>query len=162
MPIICVDGVAYRYQADGTPEVLAILRNTGEAIGKWCVVGGRITGGRLLRRESVEQALQAHFKRDLGVEITIEDGWQRPFYLGQCAPCGSGDFGLEKAKHAVAPRYLVRVADEKNFIFGEGFGGREVADVRWFSQTTLPKADEFGYDHHETFRVALETLASRR
>ena len=160
MPVVCVDGVPYRY-INGIPEVLAIRRNNGQFAGKLCTVGGRIYGGRTLTRESVEEALRRHFVCDLGVDITLDSGWQRPFWVGQSAPEGTGLFGPENAKHAVALRYLVKLSDE-NFVFGEGFGGQEVDGVEWFSKKTLPAPQAFGYDHYETFSVALDQLGLRR
>lgn len=162
MPVVCVDGVAYRYAADGTPEVLAIRRDTGEARGKLCVVGGRVLGGKLLQRQSVADALRKHFRCDLGREIELDTDWQRPFAVGQAAPHGTGAFAREDAKHAVALRYLVRFADEEEFVFGEGFGGREAGSVEWLSRLTLPEPDAFGFDHHDIFVDALDILEARR
>ncbi len=157
MPIPCVDGIAYRFRLDGKPEVLAILRNTSEAAGLWCVVGGRVKGGQSLEKETIKGALERHFKRDLGVDIVLDRGWRRPFLVGQVASLATDEFGLELAKHAIALRFLVRLVGTENFVFGEGDGGREVRAANWFTKETFPWG-QCGYDHELFFVEAFRLL----
>ncbi len=125
---------------------MAIVRNTGPLKGKFCSVGGRI-----LLEESAESSLRRHFKTDLGTEIAFITPWDRPAFFHQfMRPHEDGnvlpDFGIEsERRHAVSVIYLVKI-NEKNMIYGQtASGGQEASGVKWFSEDSMPRDDEFGY-----------------
>ncbi|MDP3771771.1 MAG: DUF4916 domain-containing protein [bacterium] len=153
--IACTDAVPVRLR-DGIIEGAVIRRGIGEYAGKFAIIGGVIAHG-----ESIEQALRRHFRTDLGVEINWLDpeGWRHPILAVQYKQFDRAngmdkDFNHETSKHAVVFTYLVTIASE-TIRFGTTRYGQEATEIQWFSTTTCPPEDEFGYDTHRTFLACL-------
>lgn len=155
--LVCVDGCAVR-KRDGLNEAMAIVRGTGAYAGRLCLVGGIVA-----KHERVEDALQRHFRHDIGCEIEVDD-WLRPASVRQYrTPDSNGQvpegwLPEPSKEHNFASVYIVRLVNE-DMIFGEKMGGREALTVKWFSLTTMPAESEFGYGQGVIFRHCLEQLA---
>lgn len=160
MPIMCTDGIALRWNEEDGYQVLAIVRGTGRYRGKFCSLGGRI-----LRNESVEQALRRHWKTGLGAEIKFLRPWYEPIRIGQWVPVAEGeepppDFGPESTKHALCAYHAITL-DGVIGQFGQNHAGQEVMGVRWFSLDTLPEDENaFGYGQRQFFKICLEAAPS--
>ncbi len=160
---VCVDGVPARVNEAGDVELMAIRRNTGPYAGKLALIGGGV--GRVEENgewapESIEEALRRHFEVDLGFDIEPVGSWQSPAYIAQDMRPIDGEVrpGFTpnpNSRHLVAIRYLVQLNSGRDApVFGiTELGGQEASGVEWLSEKTMPDPTEFGYGHHETYRV---------
>jgi hypothetical protein len=67
-----VDMTAYRQNKNGEAELFAIVRQTGPFAGLWCPVGGIVPKG-----STIEEAMRAHWKKDLGFDLVDYVDWNR-------------------------------------------------------------------------------------
>ncbi len=104
-------------------EVLLLVRKTGYAKGKWCMIGGRVRIS-----ESLEQAIERHVE-DLGVKVKIVS----PF--GPNYPAFIDDRDTQdKTKHPISMIFPVRITSGK--VRNEGM---EYTGFKWFSLNKLPR-----------------------
>lgn len=158
---VCVDGIPVRRNHMDETELMAIRRSSGPYTGKLCLVGGGV--GRIKENgqwmpESFEQAISRHFKTDLGYEVEAIGSWDCPQLVAQdMRPVnGSVKEGFmpnPNSRHLVAARFLVTIVNEsEDPVFGKTeLGGQEASGVEWFTESTMPTRDEFGYDHGLTY-----------
>lgn len=154
--IACVDGVAIRRIGD-IVEGGVIRRVTGRFPNKLALIGG-VVG----LYESIDTAMKRHWRTDLGLEIKLPLGWQRPVCMRQYAPQVDSqnrmDFCHDPGKHSYASTHLVKiVSDPRSVTLGATeYGGQEAASFHWYSKETCPPAEEWSYDMHESFLFCLE------
>jgi ADP-ribose pyrophosphatase YjhB (NUDIX family) len=160
----CVDGIPVKINDDNEIEAMAIRRNTGPNKDRWTAIGGGVarvmsdTGEWL--PESMEEALQRHFKTDLGVEIELITDTMHPQLIIEQMRAVDGALrpGFEDnptTRHCVASRYLVKLVADPDFspIFGSTqVGGQEASGIKWFTEPDIPPNEDFGYMHDATYR----------
>ena len=159
---VCVDGAPVRLNEDNEPELMAIERQTGPYAGRLCLIGGGV--GRFKENgvwlpESIGEAAQRHFKRDLGMSIIPVTSWEEPQQFAQDMRPINGEvrpgfYPNPDSRHLVAARYLVRITDgAENPVFGTTeHGGQEAEGVVWFDRDNMPDDEAFGYNHGDTYR----------
>lgn len=104
-------------------EVLLLVRKTGYAKGKWCMIGGRVRIS-----ESLKQAIERHVK-DLGVKVKIIS----PF--GSNYPAFIDDRDTQdKTKHPISMIFPVIIVSGKMRDEGE-----EYKSYKWFPINKLPR-----------------------
>ncbi len=156
VPIAATDGVPVRLE-NGKILVGAIVRNTGVYTGKLALIGGRVQ-----KDESLEESLRRHFRTDIGVEIEFLDPEykERPMFIAQYKPLPEGSanhdpvFNDDPTKHCISATYLVRIPEGARLNFGEGPGGQEASDFKWFAKDTMPPPSEFAFNHDRIFARA--------
>lgn len=104
-------------------EVLLIVRKTGYARGRWCMIGGRVWKG-----ESLDKAIHRHVL-DLGIKVKIIPPFNSNF------PIFIDDrTDQDKTKHPISLIYPAIVVSGK--IKEEGM---EFKGYKWFPLDELPK-----------------------
>lgn len=159
----CVDGIPVRLNEDSEIEAMAIRRNTGPNKDKWTAIGGGVA--RVMSNtgvwlpESMGEALERHFKTDLGAEIELITDTLHPQLIIEQMRAVDGTLrpGFEDnptTRHCIASRYLVRLADpDFSPVFGAtNVGGQEASGIKWFTKSTIPPSQDFGYMHDETYQ----------
>lgn len=127
MPIVCVDFFPLR--SAGSTQVGLILRDSpfGHV---WCHLGGRI-----LRGESIRQALLRHAEDTLGVALRLPQDPQPldvyQWFPPDDIPADVGDHGNDPRKHAIGLSFIVEME-------GDPSPRNEGIDFAWFSLTDLP------------------------
>lgn len=148
--IVCVDSFAVRERA-GVPEVSAIVRNTGQYAGKYCLIGGVVAG-----HESIEEALRRHWRTDVGVEVEMLRHFSNPYVIHQDMPPDSAGnvqpgFNPEPSKWNIGLVYPVRITGGKENFGETEHGGQEARELVWFSLNDLPKPEAFAYGFHDIY-----------
>jgi len=142
MPIACVDFVSFRV-TDGSTQVGLIRRRSPFGV-VWCHLGGRV-----LRGETLKQALQRHAHDTLTVELELGLDPQ-PAYVYQwfppaLSPTMGAPFGEDPRKHAIGLSYVVEMR-------GEPAPRNEAIDFAWFAVDDLP-ADIWPGSQHLVHRL---------
>lgn len=120
-PLTTVNLVIIRQNGNGW-EILLLVRKTGYARGKWCMIGGRV---RI--EESLEQAIDRHAK-DLKVKVKIISPFASNF------PCFIDDRNTQdETKHPISLIYPVKIISGKVRDEGEEYKG-----FKWFPIDKLP------------------------
>ncbi|HUB93410.1 MAG TPA: hypothetical protein VMB52_02810 [Verrucomicrobiae bacterium] len=159
---VCVDGIAARLSNKGEVELMAIVRNTGPYEQKLALVGGgvgRVSENGKWLPESFSEALDRHFRDDLGYAIEPLSPWWQPDYVAQDMRPVHGEVRAgftpnPNSRHLIAARFLVAIVgnDQEPLTFGSTrVGGQEASGVVWFSKESMPDSSYFGYGHHETY-----------
>jgi len=127
VPIPCVDLVPVRKES-GTLEILLIKRKIEPEKGKWCLIGGRVIGGREVKPERLSGAIKRQAKIELGVEVKIISPWDanHPAVLFDEPSC-------DPAKYPIIAVYPVEVV--KNSVIKVG---PESSKTKWFEYDDLP------------------------
>lgn len=121
IPIPTVDLVILRNGKNGW-EVLLIVRKTGYAKGKWCIIGGRIWKGEKIGDTVKRQA------DDLGVKVKIIPPFNKNF------PVMVNDHPVQDlTKQSICSVYPVEIIDGRIKKEGE-----EYKAYRWFAIDALP------------------------
>lgn len=137
-PIPCVDLVILRKSEGKIIEVLLLVRKTGYAKGKWCIIGGR-----QWKEEIVEETIHRQAD-DLGIKVKIIPPFESNF------PAWVNDNPLQdKTKHPCTSTYPVKIISGNMREEGEEYKG-----YKWFPVDRLP--DEMAYSGHR-FQI-LRTL----
>lgn len=120
-------------------EVLLLVRKTGYAKGKWCMIGGRIWIG-----ETLQKAIQRQTK-DLAVKIRILPPFNPNF------PSFIDDRGnQDKTKHPISMVYPAKIVSGKVRNEGEEYKG-----YKWFPIDKLP---EIAYGQKLQIKKTIEKL----
>lgn len=149
VPIVCVDVLAI--QMDPETRTLShaglIWRNVMEGKQGWCLIGGR-----LLRDESVADAITRQMRDTLGaaVSFTLPEDPQ-PVYVGQYFTSQKPIGGIDPRQHAIGLTFAIEISGE---IRPQG----EALDFRWFEPDKLPAAHEFGFGQDRIVESVLERL----
>lgn len=126
-PIPTVDLVVLRKDKDGY-EVLSLIRKTGYAKGKWCIIGGRIW-----KDEAIEDTIKRQAK-DLKLEVKVIPPFDYNF------PALVNDhLNQDETKHSICNVYPVMIIGGEIRQEGEEYKG-----FKWFPVDKLPK---LAYDH---------------
>lgn len=121
-PIPTVNLVILRKKG-GLWEVLLLIRKTGYAKGRWCMIGGRVW-----RRETLKKAIDRQIA-DLGVKINILSPFNPNF------PSFIDDRNnQDKTKHPISIVYPAEIISGK--VREEG---GEYKGFKWFPINNLPK-----------------------
>jgi ADP-ribose pyrophosphatase YjhB (NUDIX family) len=146
-PIACIDGIPWRINDKGKVELMALRRRTGPFPGKLVLIGGTIAKG-----ESLEDALQRHFRDDFGVEVKLS---YSPLCMSQYRKDKPDDRWMQDPgkEHVVSPVYLVQIEGEAP---SQSFQGDP---IEWFSEDTMPSDENFGYANHRLYRLAFWYLS---
>lgn len=133
-----VDLVVLRKSRTGW-EVLLIMRKTGYAKGEWCIIGGRIRKGEVIKDT---------FKRqmdDLGVKLQIIPPFNYNF------PAVVNDhLNQDKTKQSICNVYPTKIISGKLRDEGEEYKG-----FKWFRKDELP---QLAYDHKFEVLEAIKVL----
>jgi ADP-ribose pyrophosphatase YjhB (NUDIX family) len=147
MPIPCVDLVIVRAGAAG-PEVLIVKRAIEPDKGLWCIVGGRVIGGRDVAPERLAGAIARQAERELGVEVAVIPPWDanHPLAVFDDPEC-------DPAKYPIVLVYPVEITK------GTARTGPESSEVRWCPRDELP--DVMGFTHREEIDAVIAEIALR-
>lgn len=137
-PIPTVDLVILRNSKKGW-EVLLLVRKTGYAKGKWCIIGGRIWKNEKIRDAIKRQA------DDLGVQVKIIPPFNENFPV-----MVNDDSKLDLTKHPISSVYPVKIVGGMIREEGEEYKG-----FRWFPVNKLPP---LAYDHKNEIVSAIKRL----
>ncbi|MCL4366148.1 NUDIX hydrolase, partial [Patescibacteria group bacterium] len=121
-PIPTVNLVILRKKGD-IWEVLLLVRKTGYAKGRWCMIGGRIWKG-----ETLQAAIQRHAK-DLAIKVKILSPFNVnfPSYI-------DGRNNQDKTKQPISIVYPAEIISGEVREEGEEYEG-----FRWFPINKLPQ-----------------------
>lgn len=104
-------------------EVILIVRKTGYAKGRWCMIGGRVW-----KKETLEHTIERHVK-DLGVKIRILPPFNSNF------PSFIDDRKTQdETKHPISIIYPAEITSGRVREEGEEYQG-----FKWFPVNKLPK-----------------------
>ena len=144
-PVICIDGIPWRHNDDGEVELMALQRCTGPFPEKLVLIGGTIN-----KNESLQNALERHFRDDFGVEIEMSE---EPFCMSQYRRDGPDSQWMQDPgkDHVVSPVYFVQIKQKTPIQSLQG------DLVKWFSKETMPPDKDFGY---ATERLYYKAFAS--
>jgi ADP-ribose pyrophosphatase YjhB (NUDIX family) len=145
LPIPCVDVLPIR-EGNGAPQVGLIRRiGPGGRNGGWALVGGRV-----LRLESLEEAIARHLRSTLGPAIRIgQVDAARPLYAAEYSPDGRPGGRIDPHKHAIALSYVVPID-------GEPKPRGEATGFQWFGLDALPPDDAFAFSHGGVVAALIE------
>lgn len=113
LPIACVDFVSFRVGAGGNAAEVGLIKRRSPFGTVWCHLGGRI-----IRGESVAQALRRHARDTLDVDLDLPPDPQ-PRYVYQWfppddTPDKAEPHGIDPRKHAIGLSFVVdMVGDPK-------------------------------------------------
>lgn len=130
VPFACVDFVPVRESQSGDREVGLILRDSpfGQV---WCHLGGRI-----LRGETIAQALQRHAKDTLATRLDIPEdpqpAWVYQWFPPDLAPGVNWEFGEDPRKHSIGLSFVVS-------LLGNPVPQNEALDFAFFTPDALPE-----------------------
>lgn len=108
-------------------KILLILRNAGQEIGKWALIGGIVDWN-----ETVEEAMLREVKEEIGVNIKIVK------LLGVYSDPTRDPNNTQ----TIALAYLLKLHDE-NFKLQK----EEIKDVKWYPLNELP--ENMAFDHRK-------------
>lgn len=141
IPITTIDFIFLRKASNGSCEILLIKRRIYPERGKWCLLGGRV-----LKGETIQQAINRQAKRELGVRVKI----LLPYTLNN--PIGVfSDSKADLQKHFISLVYPVIISDG-NF----KKAGPEFSEAKWFSINNIPF--KLGFNHLEEIKYAIKIL----
>jgi ADP-ribose pyrophosphatase YjhB (NUDIX family) len=147
-PILCVDILPVR-DNNGDFEAGLIARTDYEGGETYAMVGGRV-----LRTETLDEAVTRQIRETLGDSVTWEGNFndKMPDSLLQYFPeQREGEFGRDPTKHSVALTWLVEIN-------GEVETGGEATEFRWFNVEKLPPKSLIGFGHW----IMIEKLLHRK
>jgi len=147
MPIPCVDLVIVRAGTSG-PEVLILKRAIAPDKGMWCIVGGRVIGGREVPAEGLAGAIARQAERELGVAVSVLPPWDanHPLAVFDDPTC-------DPEKYPIVLVYPVEITQ------GTARTGPESSEVRWCPHSELP--DVMGFTHRAEIDAVIAGLAHR-
>lgn len=147
IPIVCVDLIVFRKKDRAGLEVLLVKRKIPPEIGKWVLIGGRVIKG-----ETLKQAIQRQARRELSVTVRILPPWD---YNSPIRVFDNPKF--DPQKHAIALAYPV--------IIKEGaarMSGPEFSEAQWFDTSKLPPNLGFNGLHRQEIMCAVKALRGRK
>ncbi len=134
IPIVCVDAIPVKVVGNTIEQVGLIFRETYYTGNKWAFIGGRV-----LYKETIEQALYRQIYETLGTKINFKILTNEKYaYVAQYFPDKINDYGYDPRKHAVSFTYVI-VLD------GEPFAQGEALKFQWFNLALLPDDKEIGF-----------------
>lgn len=147
VPIPCVDLVVIR-PGERELEILLIKRAIPPEKDKWCIVGGRVIGGREVPPERLSGAIRRQADRELGVEVGILPPWDEhhPLVVFDDPDC-------DPAKYPIILVYPVEI------VRGDIRTGPESSEVRWLPYSELP--DVMGFTHRQEVEAVVTELMRR-
>lgn len=150
VPIACVDVLPQR-RVDGDWEFGLILRENENGGRAWNLVGGRI-----LRNETVADAVSRHLVETLGTHVaTTRTDFAEPDAVGEYLTRPDTRLSYDPRKHAIALTYLVEIRGDPQAM-GEAF------EFRWFRREELPTAAEVGFRQRPVINRLLKRGQSDR
>ena len=134
VPIACVDVVAVRFGMGRRIESIGlILRDTPHQGRRWCLVGGRV-----LRDETLAEAVSRHLHQTLGNRVTFHLGPDvQPVYVSQYFTSLREIGVVDPRQHSIAMNYVLELT-------GPTRAGGEAHEFRWFSPEDVPR-EQFGF-----------------
>jgi 8-oxo-dGTP diphosphatase len=147
VPIPCVDLVPVRPGKEGL-EVLIIKRAIAPEKDKWCIVGGRIIGGRDVKPEGLFGAIERQAQVELGVQVAVVAPWdaRHPLIVFDDPDC-------DPAKYPIVLVYPVEI------VGGTIRVGPESSEVRWCAYGELPAV--MGFTHRQEIEAVAAELFRR-
>ena len=150
VPIACVDVLLLKADSDvvGATQIGLIKRKAPSGPG-WCLVGGRV-----MRNETIGEAISRHLDVTLGkaISYTLESNPQ-PLHVEQYFTYPREVGRVDPRQHSIALTFAVRI------------GGAPVPQPRseatefgWFDLSKLPVVELFGFDQHRVVAACLTSL----
>lgn len=136
LPIACVDVLVLR-EGDAGPEV-GLIRRVG---GDGATEGWALVGGRVLRGESLVDAVDRHLVSTLG-DVTRSGPLDptRPVHVAEYSPDGRVGGRVDPAKHAIALAYVAAVT-------GTVEPRGEARGFAWFGIGATPPDEAYAFAH---------------
>lgn len=153
----CTDIVGVRLNK-GIVEGCLTIREAGYYSGHFTMIGGRVPYGM-----HFEDSLRNHIREDLGVEIQILSGINRPDYVWPYTRIharNSKYWGHDPSKFAIGLTYLATFDWTVVSFREKSHSGPEARALHWFSLNTLPTEEKFGYGHYTPFTECLNKAAT--
>lgn len=152
VPIACVDILPIKLD-DNLSLISAIgliLRDTPHQGHRWCVVGGR-----LLREESLEEAITRQLLETLGTNIHFDIPTNiEPTHIAQYFVNRPEQKCLDPRQHALGITYCIPIT-------GQPFAQGEAYDFKWFDIHQLPLVNEIGFDQQYLLNACLSKLNTK-
>ena len=146
VPIACVDIIPLRTPASSDSMSIGLIRrHTPHQGERWCVVGGRV-----LRNESLAEAVTRHLHETLGSEIDFDTS-SAPLFIAEYFTTRRPGFLYDPRQHAIAATYAFEIR-------GEPRASGEASRFQWFHSASLPPRDEFGFQQDLVVEKALTAL----
>jgi len=151
VPIACVDVMPFQAAGSQVMRIGLIRRDTPHQGRRWCLIGGR-----LLRDESLADAVTRQLTDALGTMVTpFLDPDIQPVHVAQyfTAPREEGSF--DPRQHAIGLIFPVQLEG-----CPEAHG--EALEFRWFELNALPAAEEVGFGQDRILPRCIEQLDAAR
>jgi ADP-ribose pyrophosphatase YjhB (NUDIX family) len=147
VPVACIDVLPLRVAGGAVREIGLIHRDTPHQGRRWCLVGGR-----LLRNESLAEAVGRQLRETLGsgVRFALPVDAQ-PAYVAQYFTSNRPDGPLDPRQHAIGMTFAVAIE-------GEPRPAGEAHAFQWFATAALPPADAWGFEQDRVARSVLARL----
>jgi ADP-ribose pyrophosphatase YjhB (NUDIX family) len=149
VPIVCIDVIPVRLN-ESHIELGAIIRKTGTESGKIALIGGRI-----VKNESISDAIRRHLKKDLNVSdfkyspLNSEDN---PIIVQQYQHStleSSSVICFDPTKHSIGLTYLIEISQEPK-------PANEASKFLWLKQGDIDES--FAFRQDIVFRKAFKKL----
>ena len=147
VPVCCVDILpTRRVSSVGTEafKIGLILRDAMEIAPRWCLVGGR-----LLRNESLSDAIRRQVRQTLGELVHLDlPADPQPTYVAQYSNNRRDDGPFDPRQHALGLTFMLQIE-------GEPVAVGEALRFQWFDAHALPEASQFGFGQDHVIRACL-------
>ncbi len=147
VPIPCVDLVIVR-RGEREPEVLLIKRAIPPEKDKWCIIGGRVIGGREVQPEGLAGAITRQANRELGIDVSVLPPWDEHHPVAVF-----DDPNCDPAKYPIVLVYPIEI------VRGDVRTGPESSEVRWCPYSQLPEV--MGFTHRQEVEAVMSELYRR-
>jgi ADP-ribose pyrophosphatase YjhB (NUDIX family) len=146
LPILCVDVLPWRDTETGR-EIGLIVRGPNRGGPALTLIGGRV-----LRDETLEEAVRRHVAETLGDDVSVElHDPSLPLGVFEYFPDHRRAPFVDPDKHAVAVTYAGRLV-------GAPRPAGEAARFEWHPVSDLPPVERFGFGHGEVTRRLVPRL----
>ena len=146
VPVTCVDMVPVKRTVEG-PQFVLIRRDTPHEGVRWCLVGGRLFLNQSLRTACEYHLVTTHVE-SIGIDFPLS---VEPLITAEYFSVPREGELHDPRQHAVALVFVVTVE-------GPIRPCGEAHEFRWFLESTLPAASDFGFGQDRVLRSVIERL----
>jgi ADP-ribose pyrophosphatase YjhB (NUDIX family) len=151
VPVCCVDVLPLQLGGAQRREITRvglIFKRTCDHADRWCIVGGR-----LLRNESLAEAVKRQLRETLGSAVSVRaEDIQEPIHVAQYFSVRRKTGVFDPRQHAIGLTFCVPIR-------GTPRPRGEAIAFEWFPPRSLPSPDTFGYRQDRVVKACLANLA---